>query len=494
MNVENPGLNFSDLEKRNVEKTRLDDVRYFYFEHKASEDYVIEQYLKWVQEPEYLILKRNRVNVYTNECKSKFVLVKCAKRGNEVYARKVMEKMNRISYYDAKKHIVPELDILDNCIDFKRYRIGNRYYSNCLFVTLTYDRKFGIKECWNSVGKDLDNFLKYVKNYLGNVKLYTIRVFEAHQDLYPHIHLIVFSEKKIFTGFEFNGKIRADDEIRFGLEQFWGNGFIDVRIPNGKNEVIYEILKYLKKYIMKSVVVKEGEVIDDKKVGTLAMGWVFRKRLFSVSRRIFIGYDFIKYVKDVIDRLEKYLEKAGRKDYEIIGYYDSFEVLCDSIETAEIVKNICNKERFLIAYISDDERVDGKKIYSVLVMNVKNEEEKEMYWWRRRLDYSLTNSQDITMFVGVGDEVLPFESVKEMWENIIKGRLDNLYRGYRINLKANQTDLIDRCIWIEKYVYVGLTMLEGHTESTIEMDELPGDIHIYRQITKRWSNLGEAFD
>jgi hypothetical protein len=145
--------------------------------------------------------------------------------------------------------------------------------TRALFVTLTYDTKrcsFG--DAWKNIGVEFNRFMSYVRKKFGKVA--SCRVFEAYGNGHPHIHCILLFEEKDFEVFrDKKGQFRIKEKVV--IEEGW-HSHTDVKAMSSLGRGF----AYLKKYLLKSI---DAENKDSKALKTLALGWLFKKRAFSVS-------------------------------------------------------------------------------------------------------------------------------------------------------------------------------------------------------------------
>lgn len=244
-------------------------------------DWITSKYETWVQEDRYMILSHEREPWIANPYKAEYVGVKCSKRGNDVYSKRVADRMKGISHY------IPQ-----ETIDYEKNN-----FAQILLVTLTYDTKLcSFSEAWKSIGIDYNRFRANLEQKYGRIS--TFRAFESYDNGHPHIHMIVvFNEYKfrVFKSYEESkihpGKLKTVWRIheKSDLEPYW-HSYIDVRAVDN---LCYSI-NYIKKYVTKA---SHFEGHGKKSVKTLAMCWIFRKKAFYVSGQ------FKKALSDLIKSL-----------------------------------------------------------------------------------------------------------------------------------------------------------------------------------------------
>lgn len=229
---------------------------------------IVDKYSEWVSEDTYMIFDRLDLRTYEH----KTFAIKCSKRGNDVYRRRVYRRFKQLSN-------------LANEADFFNPKDRNKNKTTrALFATLTSDTKrCSLDYAWEEVGKEFNRFMAFVRKYIGDVSC--CRVFEAYENGYPHIHCILLFKKEFTVFRDTKGNFRINEKTIFS--KGW-HSHVDVK-------AVYSLGKgfaYLKKYLLKSI---DAENKDSKTLKTLALCWLFNKRAFSVSgkfRRLLI--DLIK--------------------------------------------------------------------------------------------------------------------------------------------------------------------------------------------------------
>jgi len=234
-------------------------------------NYVKDQYLRWVDQSEYLVLgEYDPLRGYTD-----YVAVKASKRGNDVYAKRIKDRLD------------PLMDLPD--IQFFNYKDrGNRHKTRAVFVTLTYDPKgLTLGEGWDQVGSDYNRWISALRGRYGSASI--IRVWEAHKNGYPHIHAVVLLHDHEFTAFHHNGSWRINEKR--DLEGLWDHGFTDVEALSSTRGGLHYVVKYLGKLHRLGSNHKDPDLVKGGLSGlvsrasllTLSLMWCFRKRAYSVS-------------------------------------------------------------------------------------------------------------------------------------------------------------------------------------------------------------------
>lgn len=251
-----------------------------YLQFNYSVDEIVGQYLAWVNETMYMILTRWSKELQRNEV----FAVKCAKRGNDVYRYRVYKRFKGLS------------SMAEETVFFNPKERGVKK-TQALWVTLTYDRKrCSFNDGWQNIGVEFNRFMAHIRKRFGKVAC--IRVFESFENGYPHSHCILLFESTWFPVFR-----DRKGQFRVHSKQIIAKGWhsnVDVKAMNS----LKGGLAYLKKYLLKSIDVKNA---DSKALKTLSLCWAFRKRAFSVSGK------FRQLLSDLI----KYLHNSNLKTQQI---------------------------------------------------------------------------------------------------------------------------------------------------------------------------------
>ena len=243
-------------------------------EYGLSVPKIVEKYSQWVSEDKYMILNRLKMKEYRirDSRKNKMITVKypvesdyfalkCSKRGNDVYRHRVYCRFKGLA------------SLAEKTIFFNPKDRNQDKKTRALFVTLTYDTKLcSFGDAWKNIGVEFNRFMSYVRKNFGKVSC--CRVFEAFENGHPHIHRILLFEEKEFKVFrDKKGQFRTPEK---GIIEAGWRSHTDVKAMSSLGRG----LSYLKKYLLKSIDAKNK---DSKALKTLALGWLFNKRAFSVS-------------------------------------------------------------------------------------------------------------------------------------------------------------------------------------------------------------------
>lgn len=212
-------------------------------------------YLEWRNFDEYLVLQKQTENIRGNgEVVRKTIAIKCSKRGNDVYGRRLWKRLKFLYEFE-------------NTVLFDPH--GNVKRTNVLLVTLTYDTKLSrIQEAWETIGDDFNKYMRNLRKKFGRIVY--LRCWEASQKGYPHIHVLMIFQDHTFRVTRINGKYRIKEKEAFEKSY---HSFVDVQAVQNMKKGI----RYVTKYLLKSASETQTQVL------TLALCWLFRKQSFAVS-------------------------------------------------------------------------------------------------------------------------------------------------------------------------------------------------------------------
>ena len=273
-------------------KPRLYEFRRNFLKTSLNLELLIDCFNYWVTFDEFLVLKGTKIDK-KYRVDSKYFAVKCSKRGNDVYNRRIKKKLDIIN--------------MDEDIKFFNYNDENPT-TRAVMGVLTYDtKKSDINFAWENVGKEFNKYLSGLRRKFGYFE--KIRSWESFENGYPHIHfVIIFYDKEFrcFANTEWN-KSTKEYVVRFRLHdkaQFenW-HSFVDIQGVR----TVKDALKYITKEILKVHLFKDTPT--KKYNRTLALMWFYRKRSFSISR------GFI----DLIRRMRNSNKKKDSKQVDLAG-------------------------------------------------------------------------------------------------------------------------------------------------------------------------------
>jgi len=234
---------------------------------------LVEAFQYWRDYHEYLLLfGENR------ETGEKLRLaVKCSKRGNDVYAKRLDMRLNFLDRFENVR-------FFDN-VDFNKEAYAK---ANLFWVTLSWDSKLcSLDEAWRTSYRELHKFKANLENRYGKVEwLVFIQPFPNQNGEafgYPHFHIVLWFKEAEFNVFprlekDKSGamvlRYRCKEKREIELSAKW-HSFMDVQALSSLRGAV----NYCKKYA-KSVCYGD----DPKAVLNGAMAWLYRKKSYSLTR------------------------------------------------------------------------------------------------------------------------------------------------------------------------------------------------------------------
>ena len=230
--------------------------------------FLLECFKYWRNYHEYMLLKSE--NVETGE--KLYLAVKCSKRGNDVFARRLEDKLEFFGQFNNEKFFVPN-DLLSN----------KPIKTRLLWVTLTYDSKrCSLHQAWENVMKEFNKWITRLRQKYGKIDV--LRFIQPFPDPngpafgYPHLHAILLFEEASFHVLKIP---RSDDVSRYRIKEKheleavgkW-HSFIDVQALDSLRTAI----DYCKKYAQSACC---GD--SPKALLTSAICWLYRKQTYSLS-------------------------------------------------------------------------------------------------------------------------------------------------------------------------------------------------------------------
>lgn len=266
---------------------RLSEARNFFLPLTRDEiPLLCECFKYWRDFHEYLLLRgRNRE---TGE--ELRLAVKCSKRGNDVYAKRLEERLGFLSR-------------LENVKFFDNVNWDKQAYAkaNLFWVTLTWNPKLcSLNEAWETSYEELHKFKANLEHCYGKIEwLVFIQPFpdgNGEAFGYPHFHIVMLFKEAEFNVFphleqDKDGatvlRYRVKEKREIELAGKW-HSFIDVQALSSLRGAV----NYVKKYA-ESVCYGDS----DKAVLTNAITWLYRKKSYSMTR------EFQKALNDLISGL-----------------------------------------------------------------------------------------------------------------------------------------------------------------------------------------------
>jgi len=247
----------------------------------------------WQNYAEYMLLKGE--NVVNGE--KLFLAVKCSKRGNDVFARRLERKLG---FFKAVKGV--------KLFDPKDFGADRSVKTNLLWVTLTYDSKMcSLDEAWKNCMAEYNKFITNLRNRYGKIDV--LRFIQPFPDDtgeaygYPHFHVVLLFREAQFSVFPHleeaeNGALQLRYRIQERQEvkaQGKWHSFVDVLALSSTGAVVNYCRKYAQNVCYGS---------SDKAVLTSGILWLYRKQTFSMS----VGFreslvEFIRALQDSKDRM-----------------------------------------------------------------------------------------------------------------------------------------------------------------------------------------------
>jgi hypothetical protein len=242
-----------------------------------------ELFSYWRSFAEYLLLRKEYVG-HGEPREDQYFAVKCSKRGNDVYQRRIKTRLGWLNREITDKKF----------FEIKDFQVDKIVKSSLLWVTLTYNPKDGdLIDQWENLGNKFNRFITALRRKYGKINV--IRVWEAYESGYPHIHAVMLFEDSDFKVFPWWSK--KENKLTFRIKEsreissFW-NAHVDIQAISS----LRSLFTYLKKHQEKIILGLSGSIQDhgkDPTVGfdlenvkglrTLFLCWIFRKRSFSVS-------------------------------------------------------------------------------------------------------------------------------------------------------------------------------------------------------------------
>jgi len=205
--------------------------------------------------------RKNKLLTVKFPVESDYFAIKSSKRGNDVYRQRVYSRFKGLASFVKK------------LVFFYPKDSEEEKKTRALFVTLTYDTKLcSFGDAWKNIGVEFNRFMSNVRKNFGKVS--SCRVFESFENGYPYIHCILLFKEIEFEVFRDKKRYFRVKEKEI-IAKGW-HSYVDVKAMSSLGDGF----RYLKKYLLKSI---DKENKDSKALKTLALGWLFNKRAFSVS-------------------------------------------------------------------------------------------------------------------------------------------------------------------------------------------------------------------
>jgi len=261
----------------------------------------------WRDLAEYVLIRKRWVG-HGEEKEDEYLAVKCSKRGNDVYQRRIQTRFRWLNQEIPDKQFFKMRD----------FQVDRAVKTSLLWITLTWDPKKGSRIfAWENLGKDFNRFISALRSKYGKISY--MRVWESYESGFPHVHAIMLFESAEFTVFphwdQKEGKLTFRISEKAEISELW-HSFVDIQAISSLRNVFTYLKKHQEKVILGlSGSVQEGEdpigfnVENIKGLRTLFLCWIFRKRSFSVSG------DFREVLGDLISHLHN-SNMEGQRDFE----------------------------------------------------------------------------------------------------------------------------------------------------------------------------------
>lgn len=262
----------------------------------------------WRDLAEYLLMRKEYIGKRTDQ-EDQYFAVKCSKRGNDVYQRRIKTRLGWLNQQISDQKF----------FEIQDFQVDKIIKTSLLWITLTYDPSRGdLRFAWENVGKYFNRFITALRRRYG--KISCLRVWEAYESGYPHIHAVMMFQDSEFTVFphwsEKENKLTFRIKEKPQISELW-HSHMDIQAISS----LKAVFTYLKKHQEKIILGLSGSIQDhgsDPTVGfdlenvkglrTLFLCWIFRKRSFSLSG------DFREKISDLINHLHNSNMENGQKD------------------------------------------------------------------------------------------------------------------------------------------------------------------------------------
>jgi hypothetical protein len=265
-----------------LDPRNLQDLGYSRFEDVLGFGEGLFSY--WRDLSEFMVLRKDYVG-RGEPREPQFLAVKCSKRGNDVYQRRIK---TRLGWLDQE---IPNKKFFE----IRDFQVDRKVETSLLWVTLTFDTKRGsLIDAWESLGEDFNRFMSALRSKYGEISY--LRVWEAYENGYPHVHVVMFFHDAQFSVFphfsEKEGKLTFRIKEKAQIGELW-HSHVDIQAISSLRNVFTYLKKHQEKIILGlSGSLQEGEgaqvgfdLENVKGLRTLFLSWIFRKRSFSVSGR-----------------------------------------------------------------------------------------------------------------------------------------------------------------------------------------------------------------
>lgn len=230
---------------------------------------IVNIYRKWRDTSEHIILAfRSEFEMdlygYNTWSEQNYLCIKAAKKGNDVYKYLLKQKWKQVD-------MLPDIEFFREGHSTKK--------TSMLSITLTYNtNRCPIEAAWLTHSEEFHLFLAKLRQKYGDFEF--IRVWEAHDNYYPHCHVVIAFKEHSFPVWVQRNKdgsirYRVSDEASKTIGSFW-HSFSDISAVSNTQKALTHLSKYLTKDLM-----------SEKGDKTNAMTWFFRRQSYAISRGFF---------------------------------------------------------------------------------------------------------------------------------------------------------------------------------------------------------------
>jgi hypothetical protein len=254
---------------------------------------LLDAYKMWSKFNEYLELESRDTLEH--------LYVKCAKRGNDVYNRRIEDKL--IFLKDLK-----DIELFSDK-EFKTRSII-KIDTALIWKSLTFDSKLcSLDEAWNRDGEEIDRYFTRIKYFYGEENVSYINFVQPFPGYgpargYPHHHILLLIKNHDFhvhRDMEEEGgtlkmvyKLDKEEEEELNKVGDWHSPETDTKVLRSGQHVYNYCFKYVQNVVTGSY---WTESVDPSKPGafeksliTNGVLWLYRKKAFTMSGDFRMSY------------------------------------------------------------------------------------------------------------------------------------------------------------------------------------------------------------
>lgn len=215
------------------------------------------------------------------------VLQKQTLEGGEVKRKNIAVRLSKRGNDVYWSRVGKRLSRIRNIKNVTLFSRENIKRSRVLHVTLTFDTKLcSVGEAWERIGQDFNRWISAMRRKYGRISYF--RDWEAFANGFPHVHLLMIFHDYDFRVFrtqkydEEKGRRRTVWRVseKSEFEIGW-HSFVDVEAVRYLKNGLGYVMKYLTKTFNEDP--EERGLEKSLRNLTLAMCWLFRKQSFAVS-------------------------------------------------------------------------------------------------------------------------------------------------------------------------------------------------------------------